>query len=293
MRVLHLIPALSGGGVLNVSINLTKAFAKLGHELYVIGPRNKELMKYANMFIETKAPLDLVSDPFYAYAYTLRNVNTVKSLTKEEKVDIILTHGPLVVLCMYEGINIPCFSVVHGTYGNEVRWMRYHPLRGFDKLRYMLSIALTYTHDMKLYSLATKKGLKLIAVSERTRQELIKNGTLGENVFSILNGVDIELFRPINREFARQYVEKKYGIRLDDFIIAHVGLGPIKGTHVLVKALAILKKRVKFTALFAGRLGPKSYREYIEKIVRELIVDDKSMPQPLLVAHINFPIFFA
>lgn len=34
-------------------------------------------------------------------------------------------------------------------------------------------------------------------------------------------------------------------------------------------------------------VGHKVSLKTAEKIVRELIVDDKSMPQPLLVAHIN------
>ncbi len=52
----------------------------------------------------------------------------------------------------------------------------------------------------------------------------------------------------------------------------HVNPGPIKGTHILIKAVAMLRRIYgdNFTLLIAGRLEPKTYREYVENMVRGL-----------------------
>ncbi|MEM0100186.1 MAG: glycosyltransferase, partial [Desulfurococcaceae archaeon] len=43
------------------------------------------------------------------------------------------------------------------------------------------------------------------------------------------------------------------------------------GTHVLLKALALLKRKgVKFTALLIGKTGPKTYRQYLERMIETL-----------------------
>jgi len=45
----------------------------------------------------------------------------------------------------------------------------------------------------------------------------------------------------MSKEAARSYLEQKYGAKLRGYVIVHVGLGPRKGTHTLVKALALLR----------------------------------------------------
>jgi len=54
--------------------------------------------------------------------------------------------------------------------------------------------------------------------------------------------------------------------------LLHVNPGPRKGTHILIKAVAMLRRIYgdNFTLLIAGRLEPKTYREYIESMVRSL-----------------------
>jgi len=46
----------------------------------------------------------------------------------------------------------------------------------------------------------------------------------------------------MSKEAARSYLEQKYGVKFRGYVVAHVGLGPRKGTQTLVKALAVLKK---------------------------------------------------
>jgi len=267
MRILHYVPALTSGGVANVWINLTKAFAKLGQEVYLVGPIVDSLKEFVNLYKESRVPPTFVKDPLHALIYVHLNKHIVVEVARREKVDVILTHGPLAYICLE--LDVPCFSVVHGTYRNEIKWMRFHPMSFAEKLRYMASIWSTYFRDMNLYRTMTRRGVVLIAVSRNTKRELELAGVDPLRVFSVLNGVDKELFKPMNKEAARSHLEQKYGVKLRGYVIAHIGLGPIKGTHTLVKALAMLKKMgVEFTALFVGGMGPPSYRRYVEDMIR-------------------------
>jgi len=98
-------------------------------------------------------------------------------------------------------------------------------------------------------------------VSRKTAEE-IEIETRIRNTVSILNGVDKELFKPMSKDAARSYLEQRYGVRFGGYVIAHVDLGPIKGTYMLVKALVILKKMgVELAVLFVGRMGPPPYKK--------------------------------
>ncbi|MCX8186221.1 MAG: glycosyltransferase family 4 protein [Sulfolobales archaeon] len=265
LRILHVVPTIRAGGVAEVWINLTKEFARLGHEVHLVGPYVEEVKDYTVSHREAKVP-SFIKDPFYALAYTMLNAATIGRILRNERVDAVLTHGPLVLSCLKVGIE--CFSVVQGTYSNECRFMMCYPISGIDKLRYVASIRLTYVHEMNLYRCATARGAKLIAVSENTRKELVKCGVKSSNVYAILNGVDKTRFKAVDKNEAREFLERKYRVKFDGFVIAHVGPGARKGTHTLVKALAMLRKaNIKFTALFCGKLGPKSYRKYLEVLV--------------------------
>ncbi|MEM0241068.1 MAG: glycosyltransferase [Candidatus Nezhaarchaeales archaeon] len=153
--------------------------------------------------------------------------------------------------------------------------MRFHPISGLEKLSYMLGVGLSHYHDMKLYSLLSRRGVRFIAVSSKTKEELVNTGVSRDSVYTILNGVDKHFFRPLSRDEAKSYIEEKFNVKTCGFMIAHVGLSPLKGTHVLVKALALLKKKgVKLTALLIGEAGPKTYRQYLKRMIETLNLKD-------------------
>ena len=74
----------------------------------------------------------------------------------------------------------------------------------------------------------------------------------------------------------KTFVEGLFKIRLKDKILLHVNPGPIKGTHILIKSTAILKKVYgdNFTLLIAGRIWPRTYKEYIENMVMGLKLEE-------------------
>jgi len=259
-------------------LNLTKEFVKMGHEVILATPTSPphELKDYITKYYVLRKPT--LPDPFYAIQFYLYNNEAIKDIVRQEKPDVILTHGPLVIIAkaVHE---VPIVSVNHGTYANEVKWMWYHPVFGIERIRYITGIYTSYRFDMALYRYITRLGnVHLLAVSKNTRKELINAGTPPSKVYSVLNGVDKELFKPIKREDARSLVERLFNIKLRGKVLLHVNPGSRKGTHILVKAVAIVKKAYgnDFTLLIVGKLGHKSYREYVERLVRGLGLTDKA-----------------
>jgi len=275
LKLLHIAPFFHGGvGI--VAYNLTKEFAKMGIENILASPNTPpvELLKLGVAYHGLKKPL--LKDPFYAIEFYTLNIGIIKDLINREKPDAILTHGPLVIIAkaVHE---VPIVSIVHGTYANEVKWMRNHPVFGVERVKYISSIYTTHKFDMALYRLFTKlDNVYLVAVSRNTRRELVEAGALPSKVFSILNGVDKEVFKPMNKNYAKTLVEEIFKVRLRDKVLLHVNPGPIKGTHILIKAAAMLKRIYgdNFTLLIAGRLGPKTYREYVENMIRGLKLEE-------------------
>ena len=275
LKIMHIVPFFHGGvGI--VALNLTKEFVKMGLEVILATPTPPphELKDYITRHYALRKPT--LSDPFYAIQFYVYNNETIKDLVRQEKPDVILIHGPLVIIAkaVHE---VPIVSVIHGTYANEVKWMWYHPVFGIERIRYITSIYVTYRFDMALYRYITGlSNVHLLAVSKNTKKELINAGTPPSKVYSVLNGVDKELFRPIKREDAGSLVERLFNIKLRGKVLLHVNPGPLKGTHILVKAVAKVKKIYgnDFTLLIVGKLEPKSYRDYVEELVRGLGLTD-------------------
>ena len=153
------------------------------------------------------------------------------------------------------------------------------PLRGIEKLGYCLSIVAIYHEEMKIYRYVTwkKKNVYLIAVSKKTRQELIDAGVNPSKVFSVLNGVNKEVFRLMSKDKGLSIIERRYGVEINDRrVLLHANPGPRKGTHILIKSIALLRKmlRDRIVLLVVGNIGPSTYRGYIEKPVEEMGLED-------------------
>jgi glycosyltransferase involved in cell wall biosynthesis len=270
MKIAHIVPFFSGG-VGNVISYLTKAFASLGHEVILLSPQKPP--KDHKIARHYKLKEVRIEDPLYPLAFKFVNQKIIEEVVAVEKPDVIVTHGPLVIAL--SGVSgTPIISVVHGTYANEVRYMRYHPISGFDRIKYIASIYTTFKFDMALYNYMSRRhrNIYLVAVSKNTKRELVDTGVPSHRVLSILNGVDKDLFKPMNKDYAKVVVEEVFGVRLKNKVLLHVNPGPRKGTHMLIKALAMVEKVYgeDITLLVAGRMGPRSYREYVEAMVKGL-----------------------
>jgi glycosyltransferase involved in cell wall biosynthesis len=294
MKILHIAQSLSGGGVSNVIINLVKAFHKYDIENVIVTSRVSNT--YHRLLREICAVEKIYTlggdvNPLNSIEYILLNRNQIKEIIKHEKPDAMIIQPGWLSLYSYLLPYMPTIIVVHGTYLNEIKYMRYHPIHGLERIRYITGIPLSQAIEtFQLKIAASRNNTIIVAVSNNTKKELITMDIDPRKVISVLNGVDKELFKPMDKEHARALIEEWFGVELRDKVLLHVNPGPRKGTHILIKAIAQLKKIYgrDFTLLIVGRLGPKIYKEYVEEMIGDLrleknvkmlgYVKDKKLP---------------
>ena len=123
----------------------------------------------------------------------------------------------------------------------------------------------TYAYPKRLILAAADHADAMIAVCQALKDRLIELGAAGERIHVLRNGVDLELFQPLDRAFARH----KMG--LDGFTIASVGhLIERKGHHHVIRALAGMPDA---TLLIAGD-GPE--RAHLQALAASLGVTERT-----------------
>lgn len=292
MKILHIIPAPSGG-VHTVADALTNELCLLGNDVF-LADRAQEIrhgISYASCL-----PLRTlnVADPIYSLSTAFLNAFPLKEFFRMTNPDIILTHGPNAILRdLITNRNFPVLTVSHGTYKNEIRWMKHHPIDGVEKARYLASIRLSFMYEnLTLKHASISNGL-IVAISRKTSKELVQAGLPFDKIRIILNGVDKTKFRPIDKTISRTFVEQKLNILLKEFVIVSVGVAPLKGSHTLVLALAKLKKQnpsLRFSAFLIGRPS-SSFRFVLQSLINHFGLSD-NVTLVENVNHSNLSFFY-
>lgn len=129
-----------------------------------------------------------------------------------------------------------------------------------------------YRWPGKMIRWAADQAAGIITVCNALREELIVLGADPAKVVSLRNGVDLELFRPVDRAAVR----KELGV--DGFTLLSVGnLVPVKGHELTIGAL----KELPEARLMIAGSGPE--RERLEALAVQLQVTDRVRflgPQP-------------
>ncbi|MEL9909430.1 MAG: glycosyltransferase family 4 protein [Ignisphaera sp.] len=138
MRILMLTQKFDGGGVTTVALKLGEALRMLGNEITFVSSSCKEYGRIGSCIALRNLSYIRPYNALAVYNLLSKHVCNVIS---SEKPDVIIAHtgwfaAPL-VNCKIE---IPVFIVVHGTYVNELKYVKYHPIQGLEKLRYELGI---------------------------------------------------------------------------------------------------------------------------------------------------------
>jgi len=130
----------------------------------------------------------------------------------------------------------------------------------------------------------------IIATTEKEKEELIQRyGALPERISVVPCGVNLEQFKPMDQESARQYLG--FG---DDKIILFVGrIDPLKGIDKLIKAIPYLQNIQGLRLVVIGG-GEHSQREIekLQELAGNLNIQD-SVAFPGLVKHDQLPYFYS
>jgi D-inositol-3-phosphate glycosyltransferase len=103
---------------------------------------------------------------------------------------------------------------------------------------------------------------RIVVASEHERQSLASlYGASAERIAVVPCGVDLDLFAPMDKEFAR----RRLGLRSSERIILFVGrIEPLKGIDILIDAAAQLHEDENFAVLIVG--GDARAQEQIEAL---------------------------
>jgi len=161
----------------------------------------------------------------YGYFFYYSLINKVKNIYKDFKFDIILASwaypdGVGSVLIAKE-MNKPIIVKAMGT---------------------DINLYTKYFLRRKIISSTLKKADKVIAVSFGLKNRLMQIGIPEDKIEVLLNGVNTELFRPLEQAECRD----KFKLPLDQKIILFIGnLVPVKGLEYLIEAFALFLNETK------------------------------------------------
>ena len=115
----------------------------------------------------------------------------------------------------------------------------------------------------------------VIAISEAIAKELLSYGIPESKIARIPNGVDCQLFHPVDDISAQQRLRERFGWSDRPTIIFSGGLSDRKGAHLLVEALALLKQGGSpCQVVFVGRFDEASYEMKFRSLIEQRGVAD-------------------
>ncbi len=141
----------------------------------------------------------------------------------------------------------------------------------------------------------TERGLAqnchhIIAPTEKEKEELIRHyGALPERIGVVPCGVNLEQFKPVSKESARQYL----GLGNDKIILFVGRIDPLKGIDKLIKAIPYLQNIRGLRLVVIGG-GEHSRREIeqLQKLACNLNIQD-SVTFLGLIKHEQLPYFYS
>ncbi len=109
------------------------------------------------------------------------------------------------------------------------------------------------------------------AVSEWERREIIKKGIMASKVKVIVNGLEDEAYKNIEKMADKQIKSriKTYG----NYIIQIGRIHPIKNYETVIKSLPLIDRKINF--VIAGEIADQKYLESLKKLVYELGVEKR------------------
>jgi glycosyltransferase involved in cell wall biosynthesis len=232
---------------------------------------------------------DLKNDVIYVYTrkadlYSVRDAtralynlaSRVKKEALEGKYDIVHGHSGTSILYKFLGSNIPACITNHGI-GFKIYhfYWKYGVTRNRrDFLPYLKYFPKKIFHPVMgrlLFSLTDR----VTTVSNFTKQEVSKiYGVPKEKIDVVPNGVPIDIFTPNIPKEQKDEIMDRYSF---EKALLFISPAPIKGLHLLIKALQIVSKVFTNTKLLVIGAIPSSdtYYKFCYELIKKLNVKKK------------------
>ncbi len=241
------------GGAEGFSQNLLRNLADAGHEVHIYSIRWEDLAPSKNIFFH-KVPAILFSSFLRDITFAVSSFFLLKR--KRKFFDVIQSHDKTFSQDIYRAGD-----------GCHIEWLNQRLRRKgtFEKL----SIIFNPYHWLILYIermiFKGRRFKKIIAISDLVRKNIIEHyGVDRKYIEVVYNGVDLERYRPQNRDIYRSEIRRGYSIDDDAFIVLFVGSGfERKGVEYLLKAAEDVPGPL--TVLIVGKGSGKRYRSLIKR----------------------------
>lgn len=243
--VMQIIPSLGAGGAEQGCIDVAAELVKSGAKSIVVchgGHRIPEILRGGSTHIEMPVHS---KNPFVMW----RNIARIRKLIREHDVDIVHVRS-----------RAPAWSAWKAVEGTRAKFITtcHAPFNISGEAK-------------KFYNSSIARGERVIAISNYVRDYLLENYEIEErNIRVIHRGVAIEKFHP-NAVAPTHLIRLTKEWRVPDGCIIVMMPGRLtrwKGHHVLVDAIAQLKRDDVFCVMVGDDQGRTEYREEIEEAIR-------------------------
>ena len=228
IKVLNIISDSNIGGAGKCLLNFIKYYNRDEFEVKVVVPAGSLLIPE----IEKLGCETISADCIAEKSFDKRAVRILQSIIKDEKPDIVHTHGNL------------SGRVAAKICGRKIIYTRHSVFPVSPKISKGLGKFINKTMNEFLSD-------DIIAVAEAAKDNLTEGGISPNKIKVILNGV--EAVEECS-EYEKNNTMEQYGISRDDFVIGIMArMEPYKGHKYLIEAAEILKsKGYKIKVLMAG-----------------------------------------
>jgi glycosyltransferase involved in cell wall biosynthesis len=247
------------GGIEKVSYEQSKRLTPLGYQIDVLTSKIKERNQHPAKGIQVFQYSTLNVAERIGVPYPILSIEAYKQFTDViRKCDLVHAHGH-VYLSSYLAAKIakrhnkPFILTQHNTFINYQSWLN----------------MLEYLNDLAIGKTVLKTADRIIVVSKKTKQYVLKLGADKSKTSVIYNGVDIDNFQPVNRGESR----KKVGLPKNRKIILSVRRLVYKnGLDTLIESVPSVARNHPDTLFVVVGKGPS--RKLIEDHIKELEIQD-------------------
>lgn len=243
--VMQIIPSLGAGGAEQGCIDVAAELVKSGAKSIVVchgGHRIPEILRGGSTHIEMPVHS---KNPFVMW----RNISRIRKLIREHDVDIVHVRS-----------RAPAWSAWKAVEGTRAKFMTtcHAPFNISGEAK-------------KFYNSSIARGERVIAISNYVREYLLKNYEIEDrNIRVIHRGVAIERFHP-NAVAPTHLIKLTKEWRVPDgctIVMMPGRLTRWKGHHILVDAIAQLKRDDVFCVMIGDDQGRTEYRAEIEEAIK-------------------------
>jgi glycosyltransferase involved in cell wall biosynthesis len=264
-------------GVNVASSELTQELVKLGVDLVAVIRSDASTRSHVSNVYDPTPTISIEMEdnfflkPFKKYLLSRRAAESLKLLQKDYGDECVIHSHSLFPTAFLGNVRKETSAIfvntIHGTYeGERERFRKEMPVHPLE-LRYRLS------SDIEGYVLEVlKRRCKshVVALSSENACRLIHTGVPQSRVHVIPNGVNLNFFKPYDRDEAR----KKLSLPTEKLIILTIGyVEPRKGLHMLIKAAhSILAEEPDAYFVVVGRVRNhyRWYMTYLKQLLSKL-----------------------